>query len=222
MTKLLVILSFLLLLAVPIPAPAISCVGAGDVTAIGSCSDGGVTFSNFGVSVAGFSSASIFIGSVPAGTQVLPGGVDLGFQTSQTPTPTTGLADIILKYQVTADAAVLSGVNLVNGGSNVIIQEKVCATPFVGGACAGGLLANLIAAPDSLNKSVAFDSAVASYFVFKDLQFAGTVDDPAFISDFVNSHELTGELAPTPEPATLLLFGSVLTAVGWRLRRRRE
>ena len=200
------------------PAHAVSCVGAGDVTALSSCSDDGVTFSNFSVSAVGFTSAAVFIGNAAAGTQILPGSVNLGFQTSQTPTPQTGLADIILKYTVTAAAPILTGINLANGGTNVTIQEKVCQAAFVAGACAAGLLANLIVPSDSIAGTSTFATPVASYNVFKDLQFVGSPTSPAFLSDFTNSHETAP--SPTPEPATLLLVGTVLTALGWRLRRR--
>ena len=42
-----------------------------------------------------------------------------------------------------------------------------------------------------------------------------------FINDFSNSHTIEGAIAPTPEPATLLLLGSTLAGLGAVIRKRR-
>ncbi|MEX2222377.1 MAG: PEP-CTERM sorting domain-containing protein [Candidatus Rokuibacteriota bacterium] len=192
------------------PAEAIpSCMAAGDVTLLGSgCVEGGLNFYDFNVSPVGVA-AKIFLGTL---SSVKGQDVNLGFQISHDPSP-SGLADILFYYTVkTIDGtASLAGVDLFNAGHNVTIRETVCATPFDGGVCQSGLLANLIVTANS-SLAVPLSSLQSTAYIRKDIQLL----QGAFISEFTNSHDL----APVPEPATLLLLGSTFAAIGMAVRRR--
>lgn len=192
------------------PAEAIpSCMAAGDVTLLGSgCVQGGLNFYDFNVSPVGFA-AKIFLGTL---SSVKGQDVNLGFQIAHDPSP-VNLADILFYYTVkTIDGtASLAGVDLFNAGHNVTIRETVCGTPFDGGVCSSGLLADLIVTANS-SLAVPFASLQSTAYIRKDIQLL----QGAFISEFTNSHDL----APVPEPATLLLLGSTFAAIGMAVRRR--
>lgn len=199
-------------LTISSPAEAIpSCVGAGDVTLLGStgCVQGGLTFLDFNVSPVGVA-AKIFLGTF---SDVTGQDVNLNFQIAHDPSP-ANLADILLYYTVHTvnGAASLAGVDLFNPGHNVTIRETVCRTPFDGGVCSSGLLADLIA-PGNSSVAASLASLQSIAYIRKDIQLL----QDSFISEFTNSHDL----APTPEPATLLLLGSTLATLGLAIRRRR-
>lgn len=208
-----VALSLLLLGIVMVGSPAEavpSCVGADDVTLLGpnGCVQGGLKFYDFNVSPTGVA-AKVFLGAF---SNVIGQDVNLNFQISHDPSPAT-LADILLYYtvQTVNGAAELAGVDLFNPGHNVTIRETVCATPFNGGVCSTGLLADLIV-PGNSSLAAPLTSLQSIAYIRKDIQLL----QGAFISEFTNSHDLT----PTPEPATLLLVGSTLAALGVAIRRR--
>lgn len=208
-----VVLSLLLLgiMLVHAPAEAVpSCLGAGDVTLLGSagCVEGGLQFLNFAVSPAGVA-AKILLGTF---SNVTGQDVNLNFQISHDPSP-ANLADVLLYYQVQtlSGLADISGVDLFNPGHNVTIRETVCATPFDGGVCASGLLADLVVQGNS-SLAAPFTGLQSVAYIRKDIQLL----QDSFISEFTNSHDL----ASTPEPATLLLLGSSFATLGVALRRR--
>jgi len=194
------------------PAEAVpSCIGAGNVALLGAagCVQGGLQFMNFAVSPAGVA-ATVLLGTFSG---VTGQDVNLNFQVSHDPSP-ANLADILLYYtvQTVSGAANLVGVDLYNPGRNVTIRETVCANPFDNGVCQGGLLADLVVGSNS-SLAVALASAQSTAYIRKDIQLL----QDSFISEFTNSHDM----APVPEPATLLLLGSTLATLGMAIRRRR-
>jgi PEP-CTERM motif-containing protein len=193
------------------PAEAVpSCMGAGDVTLLGSagCVQGGLQFMNFAVSPAGVA-AKILLGTF---SSVTGQDVNLNFQISHSPSP-ANLADILLYYtaQTISGVADIGGVDLFNPGHNVTIREAVCGTPFDGGVCASGLLADLVV-PANSSLATPLTSVQSLVYIRKDIQLL----EDSFISEFTNSHDL----ASTPEPATLVLLGSSFATLGVALRRR--
>jgi PEP-CTERM motif-containing protein len=191
------------------PAEAISCVGAGDVTALGpaGCTQGGLTFNDFSVAAAGFTGVTIFLSPLSA---TVGQDVNLNFQVAHDPSPVS-LADILFSYTVTGGGgATLNGIDLFNPGQNVTIREVACGDPFVNGVCGGSVLANLVVGPNS-NLAESFDPD-SQIFIRKDIQFGNN----SFISEFTQSHDLT----PVPEPATLVLLGSTLAGLGVFSRRK--
>jgi hypothetical protein len=204
----------------PPRAEAISCLSVSDVTLLPSvgCDLGGLTFSNFTVSVsAGFTAATIGLGPSSIAS---PTNVDLLYQltttNNQTPPSAIGPGDVLLSYAVKASSGLLlTGINLTNDAilGPVTIGELACRVMFTpGGTCAAAdRLAALVALPGE-TKAVLFASPVEFAFLHKDI----AVGPGGFISDFSNSHEIS----PVPEPATLLLLGSTLTGLGLAYRRR--
>ena len=197
--------------AVTAPAEAVPvCTGAGDVTLIGpgGCNEGPMNFFDFNVSPAGVA-AKILLGtfSTVTGQQV-----NLNFQVSHDPSP-ANLADILFYYTGRAinGSTTLSAVDIFNPGHNVTIREEVCGTPFVGGTCASGVLADLIV-PSNSHLAEQFPLLQSTIYVRKDIQLL----QDSFISEFTNSHDLEA----VPEPTTLLLLGSSLAALGAVVRRR--
>jgi hypothetical protein len=186
-----------------------SCMGAGDVTLLGpdGCVQGGMNFFGFNVSPVGVA-AKIFLGTF---STVIGQDVNLTFQVSHDPSP-SGLADILFYYTVkpTEPGTGINGIDLFNPGHNVTIRENACATDFLNGVCPGGLLADLVVPSNSFAEASFLPQSTV--FLRKDIQLL----QDSFISEFTNSHDL----APVPEPATLLLLGSSLTALGVAVRRR--
>lgn len=186
-----------------------SCMGAGDVTLLGpdGCVQGGLNFFGFNVSPVGVA-AKVFLGTF---STAIGQDVNLTFQISHDPSP-ANLADILMYYTVKPIVAgtAITGVDLYNPGHNVTIRENACGTDYLNGVCPGGLLADLVVPSQSFAEQ--FFAPQSTVFIRKDIQLL----QASFISEFTNSHEL----APVPEPATLLLLGSSLAAAGMALRRR--
>ncbi len=200
------------ILALPTAARAVpSCINAGNVTGIGAggCDLGPLNFSNFVVSPTGVA-ANIFLGAL---SNVDGLNTNLAFQVSHSPSP-ANLADIMFLYtaKTLSGAATIGGVDLYSAGHNVTIRETACATPFVNGFCATGLLADNVATDNTLVNSV-FTPQSAIY-LRKDIMLG----PDSFISEFTNSHD--DAIAPTPEPATLILLGSTIAGLGMAARRR--
>jgi len=180
-----------------------------NVLAVGACDLGGLTFSNF--SVAPTPGSTVLLSSI--GTS----GTSLGFQitTSYNPGPPVVSADTILQYMVTGQG--ITGVDNENAGQvNAIIEEKVCNVAFTNGLCTGAgaiLLADFTTGGNTAN-SASF-AAQSAIWILKDIQQNGS---NAFISSFVNSHEVSG----TPEPASLSMMGLGLLGLGLVGRRKRK
>jgi PEP-CTERM motif-containing protein len=189
-----------------------SCVNAGNVTGLGSvgCDLGSLNFSDFVVSPVGVA-ANIFLGGLSA---VVANNVNLTFQVSHDPSPAS-LADILFSYTVKtlSGRPELGGVDLYNAGKNVTIRETVCGTEFLNGVCTTGSLADYVVTGGSIGNAT-FTPLASTIYVRKDIQLLQN----AFISEFTNSHDEPPTEAP--EPATLLLLGSSLTALGVAARRR--
>jgi hypothetical protein len=198
------------------PAAAISCVGAGDVSVLaGGCDLGFLHVSDFSMSAQGFL-ATVFLAGAPFTTP--PG--TLGFQVAHT--PPVALADILLSFSIHSLGGALTSLALSNGGTGVVINERVCATPFVGSSCVSGLLANLIADPNEV-EAVTFTPGLETIYILKDITFGQN----GFLSDFAQAVSTGGEinpllppLEPIPEPSTLLLVGTSLAGLGLWWRRR--
>ena len=190
-----------------------SCMNTGNVAAIGSigCDLGTLNFSSFVVSPVGVA-ANIFLGGL---SSVVANNVNLTFQVSHDPSP-ANLADIMLYYTVKtlSGQTELGGVDLYNPGKNVTIRETVCGSQFLNGVCTTGSLADYVVTGGNIGNAT-FTPLASTIYVKKDIQLL----QDSFISEFTNSHDEPP--AEAPEPATLLLLGSSLTALGVAARRRR-
>jgi len=189
-------------------ASAAPCTLGADVTSLGTCDFGGLTFSDWGVQVAGGATAIILFG---AGSNVgADGTVYVRFQVGTNPSPVPSFTDILLNYSVTGGVI---GVDMFLGthSGSVTITENVCAVAFVQGACPNGqslLPGGLVVSNQNTINQASLTGSAATIYIQKDIQMqAGST-----LSDFTNSHEV-------PEPMTFLLMGSGLLGLGL-LRRR--
>lgn len=187
-------------------ASATPCATGANVLTLGTCDFGGLTFSNWSVQVAGFSSATVFFGT---GSQVVGESVNVEFQLTTNPLAApVGGADIKLSYMVTG---LLLGADISLGSAyqGVGIIEDICADdPSNGCQTVLGQL-SVINGVNSTD-AVTFGSAQSQIWIRKDIQFL----EGGRLSDFTNSHEV-------PEPVTYLLMGSGLLGLGL-LRRRMQ
>jgi hypothetical protein len=205
-------------------AEALSCINVSDVTLLpaAGCDLGGLTFSNFTVSASATFSPLTKVG-LGAFSTASPTNVNLLYHLTAdnpltTPPSAFGPGDVLLSYAVKASSGLrLTGINLTNDAITgpVTIGELACRVMFTpGGTCAAAdRLAALVALPGEA-KAALFAGPVDFAFLHKDI----AVGPGGFISDFSNSHEI----APTPEPVTLLLFGSTMTGLGLAWRRQRK
>src|SRR5262245_65886861 len=78
------------------PADAISCVGAGDVTLLGpaGCTQGGLTFNDFSVAPAGFTSEKVLLSTL---TTTIGQDVKLNLQVVHVPSP-VHQTELLLSY----------------------------------------------------------------------------------------------------------------------------
>src|SRR5580658_6901190 len=128
-------------------AAPVVCAPIADVTLIGAAGcydplDPGVIFSNFTVTVAGATSATIGISAISIDVN---GGIDLNFQIALGAEATPGVADVTLSYTVTGgitgvdDSIQATPLGL---GGNVTLTEVACTVPFTVACPAGDTIAN--------------------------------------------------------------------------------
>lgn len=184
-----------------------------DVTTIGSCSIGHLTFSNFQILQP--------VNIVP--TVSLSGAIQSGynfglsFALSHTPGQTQAGADFILAYDVTGNNQTGIGIELGNA-SNMAITEVACTQQFGGffgttcivpPAASYSINVSRPAPPGTTVASATFATPLNTVYIQKDLSFGAN----GSISDFVNTH------TAVPEPTTSLLMGTAL--LGLALLRKR-
>jgi PEP-CTERM motif len=120
--------------------------------------------------------------------------------------------DIQFEYSVVAiNGASLTAVSLEsNGSAGSSILENVCtAQGSVGGGCGGVLLATMSVAGFGSVTAPISPAQTATVWAWKDI----TLDPGASISGFGQDFE-------TPEPGTLVLFGSGMLGLAGLLRRK--
>ena len=143
-------------------------------------------------------------------SQVLGASTDLTFQVSHSPSPAT-LADILFFYTVKTLTGLPTSAGWTSSirASNVTIRETACATRSPNGVCSSGLLADYVVV-GQLEPEPPRLTPLSVDGLYR-AQGHQLLPD-SFISEFTNSHE---PWLSTPKPATLLLLGSSLTALGW-------
>ncbi len=199
--RLSLVVGVVLVLGTTPAAMAADCTLGANVLTLGACTFGSLTFADWAVSPAGLDSASIFFG---AGSNVTGDWVNVQFQVTHAPSPTTGQADILLKYTV---AGGIFGVDMSLGtrSGSITITENVCDNGFNGGTCHSLVVSTNN--PPGPTGEISFPT-LGKAWISKDIQ----LQQGATLSDFTNSHHI-------PEPLTSLLVGSALLGLGL-LRRK--
>jgi len=176
------------------------------------CTMGGLTFSNFSASAAGFPAGYTpiiwlagGIGGNKTGVDPNTGVVNLYFQTNFNPVMDV-TRDITFTY--TVDGVVVGIDGWMGGqGSRLLSETLTVADPNNAGQKiqAGALVLNVA---DSFTASSPVTGA-PPYTVLKDIQMNGTATTPAGTTEFSQSY-----VATCPEPITFVLIGSGLLALG--------
>jgi hypothetical protein len=197
------------------------CAGVTNVTTIGAggcdvAGDTSVTFSNFAVTFAGVSSATVGIAS----TSFSDDEINLEFEISLGTEEIPGYGDIVLSYTVTGG---ISGVDNqfqaspLGAGGGVTIMETACKVPFTAGCPlpTTNTLANYAGTStgQTVEDSASFGGVASPVYISKDITFSD-----ATMSEFTNSQST----AAVPETETFSLMGAGLVGLGLLKRRFRK
>jgi hypothetical protein len=192
-----------------------------------SISCGGLSFSNFNVIPAtGFSedlTPTVSLVSV----DLSRGSVNLVFNPNLS--APTGAQDIHFYYQV---AGPVNGAGLAVGGVNATIIERVCSTPIpnsgpAANTCSDGStpVANFVGysmppGPNAVKQAIS--GGGTSFWVYKDVGVGANqlTHGGGGLTSFTQSWENGG--GHIPEPASMLLIGSGIIALGMLRRRLRK
>ncbi|MGE5645723.1 MAG: PEP-CTERM sorting domain-containing protein [Acidobacteriota bacterium] len=178
---------------------------------------GGLSFTNFNV-VSAFPLTAPLVSYVSSDDA--NGTVNISFNPGlSSPTTPNGLLPQDLWFYFQVNGARITGVDLTVGGTLATVEETVCSAPTVNNICPEGThLANIAAfsAPGQNTVSKFFDAPFGgALYVFKDVG----VSQGGALSTFTQSFHTTGVV---PEPASMLLIGTGLLALGYLSRRPRK
>jgi hypothetical protein len=197
----------------PIASAAVCATDTNVTVGSFSCTDDGLTFSNFTVSgSSGISSAIIGL----TGETIVGDDVTLTFSIGGvTYTGGANLGDIDFQYIVTGG---IVGIDVSATGSgetgNLTINETACTAAFTGESCDATQLANIQAISTGSNASASSTPFIdtSTVYINKDIQFNGLST-----SGFNNSVVVGSSV---PEPMTFSLLGAGLLGLGLLGRRR--